>query len=112
MIYTSPIEVTYENAMNDVTKYIDEEIYRAVIKVGISVDRDELVKALQYDRDQYEKGYIDCNSEIVRCKECRYRTKKWHDLGTVKLPYYECGIGNSSLTLDEDYCSKGERDVE
>lgn len=36
---------------------LDDAVMRAVMNVGITVDRDELVKALQYDRDQYNKGF-------------------------------------------------------
>ena len=35
------------------------EVFTAVQNVGISVDKDELLKALAYDRDQYEKGLKD-----------------------------------------------------
>ena len=37
----------------------DEQTLQAIQKVGIKVDKDELVKALAYDRGQYEKGYAD-----------------------------------------------------
>ena len=42
----SQIEMTYEN-----------EVYKAVQRVGIEVDKDELLKALQYDRQQYAEGF-------------------------------------------------------
>ena len=32
---------------------------KVVQERGIDVDKDELIKALQYDRGQYEKGYIN-----------------------------------------------------
>lgn len=35
------------------------EILKAVQKVGVVVDKEELIKALAYDRGQYEKGYQD-----------------------------------------------------
>ena len=34
-----------------------ENCMKAVIEIGISVDKGELIKALEYDRDQYNKGY-------------------------------------------------------
>ena len=37
----------------------EEQTLQAIQKVGIKVDKDELVKALAYDRRQYEKGYAD-----------------------------------------------------
>lgn len=38
---------------------MDGEIIKAVQNVGVDVSKDELIKALQYDRGQYQKGYED-----------------------------------------------------
>lgn len=54
-MYESPIEIITGNIQTQ----IDDEIYRAVQNVGINVDREELLKALEYDRGQYEKGFDD-----------------------------------------------------
>ena len=54
-MYESPIEI----CMKQIRMTQDETIVRAVQDVGIFVDKDELIKALQYDRDQYEKGFAD-----------------------------------------------------
>lgn len=59
-MYESPIELF---SVEDYSKQIDEQIekavYEVVTKVGINVNREELIKALEYDRNQYEKGYAD-----------------------------------------------------
>lgn len=52
-MYKSPIEIIIGNMQTQ----IDDEIYRAVQNVGINVDREELLKALKYDRGQFEKGF-------------------------------------------------------
>ena len=31
--------------------------------IGVDVNREELIKALNYDRDQYKKGYADAKAE-------------------------------------------------
>lgn len=54
-MYESPIKI----CMKQIRMTQDETIVRAVQDVGIFVDKGELIKALQYDRDQYEKGYAD-----------------------------------------------------
>ena len=51
--YESPISVI---ATQIQTMY-DEEVMKAIQRVGIDVNKDELIKALNYDRGQYEKGY-------------------------------------------------------
>lgn len=38
---------------------IEGEILKAVQKIGVHVDKEELLKALRYDREQYEQGFED-----------------------------------------------------
>lgn len=54
-MYNSPIEMIIGN----MRMQQDGEIFRAVQEIGVNVDKDELLKALKYDRDQYDKGYND-----------------------------------------------------
>lgn len=57
MSYESPI-TTYMTAENmRIQEAYENTIIEGVHKVGVSVDKDELVKALAYDRGQYEKGF-------------------------------------------------------
>lgn len=53
--YESPIKIIHQGFE---TK-LEGEVFKAILKYGVSVDKDELIKALQYDRNQYEKGFID-----------------------------------------------------
>lgn len=39
--------------------FIDGELLKVTQEMGLDVDREELLKALEYDRGQYEKGYAD-----------------------------------------------------
>ena len=43
----------------EIVKIEEEVVMRAVCDVGISVNKDDLIRALQYDRNQYEAGAID-----------------------------------------------------
>ena len=52
-MYQSPIEII----IGKMQTQIDDDIYKAVQNVGINVDREELLKALEYDRGQYDKGW-------------------------------------------------------
>ena len=59
-MYESPIEKMVGEIQSQIIKQDDENIMYAVKKaVGYSVDKNELIKALKYDREQYEKGYRD-----------------------------------------------------
>lgn len=59
MSYESPISLIYENAQRQMQIQLENGVYSAVQNVGIDVNKDELIKALQYDRQQYDKGYSD-----------------------------------------------------
>ena len=54
-MYDSPIRL----AVSKMKSQFNDDIYNAVVKTGIDVDKDELVRALNCDRNQYEKGYRD-----------------------------------------------------
>lgn len=54
-MYESPIELIQKQMQLD----LESKIMSAVQEVGISVDKEELIRALKYDRGQYEKGYAD-----------------------------------------------------
>ena len=106
MSYQSPIEVFQTQMQSQIVG----EIYKAVMKVGVNVDKDELLKALQYDRNQYQKGYADRDSEIVRCNECAYAIYKE---GLLKHEHIVCTKPFTEhwqvVKPDDWYCADGER---
>ena len=53
--YKSPIEIIVEQMITTQ----ENAVFHAVQELGINIDKKELLKALKYDRDQYEKGYND-----------------------------------------------------
>lgn len=53
--YVSPIK----QIVSDWQMTMEENVMKAVRQVDIHVDKEELIKALQYDRKQYEKGCSD-----------------------------------------------------
>ena len=81
-MYKSPIEIIYGQTQTQ----IEGDVFRAIQSYGINVDKEELIRALKYDRDQYEKGYADAMASIVRrtnmnnCGNCANydRTKMEH----------------------------------
>lgn len=40
-------------------------ILEAIQKQGVFIDKEELIKAIKYDRNQYSKGYKDGVSEVL-----------------------------------------------
>jgi len=88
-MYKSPIEIIYE-IQSGVKMQIENGILEAVGHYGINVDKDELIRALQYDRQQYEKGYDDGKAEALQWIPC-----------SEKLPFAEYGESQSVLTTCE-----------
>ena len=64
-MYESPIKLI----LNETTKQLGIECENAVVKasleMGVDVNKDELIKALAYDRDQYRKGYNDAIADAL-----------------------------------------------
>lgn len=70
-MYKSPIKVFQSN----LEMQFEGEILKAVQRADIAVDRDELIRALRYDREQYQKGFNDARKNavpVVRCEDCAY----------------------------------------
>ena len=96
--YRSPIELIY----SDLQMKIEDSVCEAVQSVGVNVDKDELVKALQYDRDQYAKGFADGYAQGVedgkKCENCA-NCSPWDGY---------CGLGNNEEARDRGVCERWE----
>lgn len=85
--YESPITVTSGQIIDQVSKEfvneLDEKIYQTIVtsEFDIDIDREELVKALQYDRNQYQKGYYDGYAEGYE-DAMKGRRKRYEDYRT------------------------------
>ena len=103
-MWESPIQMI----TNDIVKNIEQKqgvwLMESVHRAGFNIDKDELMKALNYDRGQYEKGYADGrwarDSEIVRCKDCKH----WMDIDNGRQKHEMC-----AQLVPEWYCADGER---
>lgn len=60
-MYKSPIEIIQDQLRIEQ----EGEILRAVQNTGVNVDKEELIRALQYDRGQYDKGFRDGKAYVV-----------------------------------------------
>ena len=58
--YESPIEIAVKKTVNDIMEERDNAIIAKISEeMAININKEELFKALAYDRDQYNKGYRD-----------------------------------------------------
>lgn len=60
--YQSPVEMLVGEMTTRIENACNATIQQ---KLGFNIDKEELVKALQYDRHQYEKGYQDGKAENI-----------------------------------------------
>ncbi len=60
-MWESPVNIIY----GEMQTQIEGEAFKAIQNVGIDVNKEELIKALQYDRGQYEKGYSDGHAKAI-----------------------------------------------
>ena len=114
-MYESPINVEWnhrlaEEAEEAIRKLMNDEEAHIMYKVNlvVDVDKDELLKALQYDRHQYEKGYADRDAELVRCKDCKHWVCGGIDDRDNFIPP-RCTLFNEPQT-SEWFCPEGQRE--
>ena len=67
---------------------LEGEVMKAVQKVGVTVDKEELLKALNYDRQQYQKGYEDGKAEYPQWIPCSERLPKCNGCYLVWRPHF------------------------
>ena len=113
-MYESPIKIiesTIDSIYKDIVKKKDDAIFAEIqSSFGVEMDRGELIRALHYDRDQYNKGYADgkrdAMAELVRCKNCDWYRE--HEDSICVNP--KCGKSWYGCPVPpEHFCSYGER---
>ena len=56
--YNCPIKMLVVDMTSELSKFIEDAMFCEIKQtIGFDVDKDELIKALKYDRNQYEEGY-------------------------------------------------------
>lgn len=96
-MHESPITIIQDQ----MRMQMEDNIYKAVQHFSVDVNKEELIKALAYDRDQYQKGYSDRDQEIVRCKDCKYQVDRGRK-------YKECDK-HFLWAKDDWFCADGKR---
>lgn len=79
-MYESPIRLLTQQLETSIREQRDKQIFEAIQKYGVDVDRDELIKALAYDRDQYDKGYADGRADAQRWISVEERLPEYDEL--------------------------------
>ena len=65
-MYESPITQIMSDISSQIVKNQEDHLMCEVRQsIGYDIDKEELLKALQYDRYQYEKGYNEALTEYI-----------------------------------------------
>lgn len=83
-------------AMGELQVAFDNEVMKAVQKVGVDVNKEELLKALELHHN------------LVRCSECKFSEVIQNDSSGVMARYCRA-FTVPMMKSDDDYCSYGER---
>lgn len=71
MVYQPPVVINtiYDDIATKIKEDTDTYICKTIRHMGIEVNKEELIKAINYDRGQYEKGFRDgvkaCQKEWI-----------------------------------------------
>ena len=104
-MYESVIEIA-EKISTEMSEQLENHVVEVVHSYGVNVDKDALVRALQYDRDQYNKGYRDAKAEIIHCEDCKHY---WTHRCMDSMPTQWCDLNQTFYNPERDYCSLAER---
>lgn len=85
-MYKSPIEMIYGELQTQMAQEEENTVMKAVRQIGVNVDKGELIKVLQYDRNQYTKGYEDGKNEVLdKIRAEIHATAEMHEDGNYYL---------------------------
>ena len=104
-MYNSPIKL-YETTMQTIIDEREDAIFAKIQdSFAVDVDKDELIRALQYDRNQYEKGYEAGKRDAIptHCEHCQCS-----DTIACREGYVWCGRIMHYMKAD-GFCSFGKR---
>lgn len=82
-MYQSPIELICK----DIQQEIDDYTFKSIGEVGVKVNKDELIRALKYDRGQYDKGHADGEWELFELITSTYFGKQYYFVEDNGLVY-------------------------
>ena len=81
MSYISPITVAIATQVEQFKNDVGDSILKEVKRIGVDVDKIELISALKYDRDQYDKGFSDGQEngrkEAAKYIICYFKSFLW-----------------------------------
>lgn len=103
-MYEPPITQYTTDIQTKVENQLENHLMEILFGLGFDVDKEELIKALQYDREQYQKGFKDGKESIVHCQDCTIKKAVQHKDGIV----WRCPHRTGDVKM-EGFCESGAR---
>ena len=87
-MYKSPIELIIKQMQEEIKEKQENLILNTIQEMGVNVDKEELLKALKYDREQYNKGYMDGANEFAERLISKYAQTSWGGMDKREIILY------------------------
>lgn len=101
-MYESPITKLMSEISSQMIKEDEDHLMYEVRKaVGYEIDKDELLRALRYDREQYRRGYNDGTREVLQHVELA--TKQLREEINEQIEHY-IAIEDGNAEFGARYC--------
>ncbi len=100
-MYKSPIEKIYGELQTQMMQEDEKMVMKAIRKVGVNVDKEALIKALQYDRNQYAKGYEDGKNDVLEKLRAEIGRLKYQNTNFDVYRWWNNAIDNCLLEIDK-----------
>lgn len=106
-MWESPINVMeiQDSFVREIKEKTEEMVFTEIKRIGVDVNKEELLKALQYDREQYGKGYSDgyidaINKFVNLANQCSGYTENCieHDLSLTIYTIHQIAEGMRGAT--------------
>ena len=107
-MYESPINTMFQNIETRIVQRDEQMIFEAIQKQNVFIDKEELIKAMNYDRNQYSKGYKDGVSEVGKI---RAEIESKYESIPDTFHHYETGFKDAlewALSIIDKYKSESE----
>ncbi len=99
-MYESPISITEitDNIIKEQNEQFENDLMYQIRKnYHIDVDKEQLIRTLQYDREQYEKGYKDGKADAQK-------SGQWMICSDGYYPYCSICKNEPKSRIMTDYC--------
>lgn len=110
--YESPITRIAKEITESMMKEEGDLMFNTIKReVGFEVDKDELISALQYDRNQYDKGYKDGAKETFKAEleEIKAEIEILHNNYKINFQGYSMSVARECMDIIDRHIKEIEK---